>query len=375
MKLFFLIRSLDHGGAERQLVNLSKALRGKGYDVAVTVYYPGGSLEKELSEAGVRLHCLEKKHRWDALSFFRSLVRFVRKEHPDIIHAYLDTADVLAALLKPFLPGVSVVWGVRASNMDLSRYDWFWRLSYFLERKLSRFADLIIVNSFSGMTYSARNGFPKEKMIVIPNGIETTEFHPQLQLRETIRREWGVGENETLIGLVARLDPMKDHVTFLKAAALVARLRPDVRFVCVGRGDGAYYQRLRRVGEEYGLGGRIIWAGSRKDMPTVYNGLDILCVSSFYGEGFPNVIGEAMACGVPCVATDVGDSARIIGEKGIVVPPNQPEALASGLLEMVAWIEKNQKDLAAQVRRRIVEEFGVEKMVRLTEAALSGLLE
>ena len=259
--------------------------------------------------------------------------------------------------------------------MDLSRYDWFWRLSFFLERKLSRFADLIIVNSYAGMEYSAQNGFPMEKMIVIPNGIETANFSPQPTLREKIRKEWEISNNETLIGLVARLDPKKDHITFLKAAAQVSRVRPDIRFVCVGRGDEVYYERLRHIGDECGLNGRILWAGSRDDMPAVYNGLDILCLSSAFGEGFPNVIGEAMACGVPCVVTDVGDSARIVGDNGIVVPPGQPEALSSGLLEMVARIEKNKEDLADRLRRRIVEEFSVEKMVQLTEAALSDLLE
>jgi glycosyltransferase involved in cell wall biosynthesis len=375
MKLLFLIRSLHQGGAERQMVNLSKSLRIKGHDVSVGVFYSGGPMDNELMEADVALHPLEKKRRWDVLFFCFSLVRLMRKQRPDIVHSYLGTANVLSVLLKPSLLCAPVVWGVRSSNMDLSRYDWFWRLSFFLERKLSRFADLIIVNSYSGMEYSAQNGFPMEKMIVIPNGIETTNFSPQPMLREKTRKEWGISNNETLIGLVARLDPKKDHITFLKAAAQVSRVRPDVRFVCIGRGDEVYYERLRHIGDECGLIGRILWAGSRDDRPAVYNGLEILCLSSAFGEGFPNVIGEAMACGVPCVVTDVGDSARIVGNNGIVVPPGQPETLASGLLEMVVQIEKSKEDLADRLRRRIVKEFSVEKMVRLTEAVLSDLLE
>lgn len=357
------------------MVNLSKSLRIKGHDVSVGVFYSGGPMDNELTEADVALHSFEKKRRWDVLSFCFSLVRLMRKQRPDIVHSYLGTANVLSVLLKPSLLCAPVVWGVRSSNMDLSCYDWFWRLSFFLEKKLSRFADLIIVNSYAGMEYSAQNGFPMEKMIVIPNGIETTNFTPQPPLREKTRKEWGISNNETLIGLVARLDPKKDHITFLKAAAQVSRVRPDVRFVCVGRGDEIYYKRLRHVSDECGLSSRILWAGSRDDMPAVYNGLDILCLSSAFGEGFPNVIGEAMACGVPCVVTDVGDSARIVGDNGIVVPPEQPESLASGLLEMIARIEKNKKYPADRLRHRIVEEFSVEKMVQLTEAALSDLLE
>ncbi|MDL1963284.1 MAG: glycosyltransferase [Deltaproteobacteria bacterium] len=224
------------------------------------------------------------------------------------------------------------------------------------------------------MEYSAQNGFPIEKMIVIQNGIDTTKFSPKPPLREKTRKEWEISNNEILIGLVARLDPKKDHITFLKAAAQVLRVRPDVRFICAGRGDEIYYERLRHIGDECGLSSRILWARSRNDMPAVYNGLDILCLSSAFGEGFPNAIGEAMACGVPCVVTDVGDSARIVGDNGIVVPPGQPEVMASGLLEMVSQIEKNKEDPENRLRRRIVEEFSVKKMVRLTKAALLGLL-
>jgi glycosyltransferase involved in cell wall biosynthesis len=375
MKILFLIQSLNRGGAERQLVLLAKGLEQQRHCVSVGFFYPGGSLENELQDTGVRVTTLNKRGRWDVFGFLLRLVRFVKQKNPDIVHGYLGIPNILTVLLKLLFPHIHVVWGIRASNMDLSRYDWFWRLSFFLERKLSRFADLIIVNSYAGMEYSAQNGFPMEKMIVIPNGIETANFSPQPTLREKTRKEWGISNNETLIGLAARLDPKKDHITFLKAAAQVSRVRPDVRFVCVGRGDEIYYERLRHVSDECGLSGRILWAGSRDDMPAVYNGLDILCLSSAFGEGFPNVIGEAMACGVPCVVTDVGDSARIVGDNGIVVPPGQPETLASGLLEMVVRIEKSKEVLANRLRRIIVEEFSVEKMIRLTEAALSDLLE
>ena len=134
-----------------------------------------------------------------------------------------------------------------------------------------------------------------------------------------MRLEWGIAECEKLIGQVGRLDPMKDHSTFLKAAALLAHERKDVRFVCVGEGPTGYRDELYSLAKTLGLASRLIWAGSRRDMPAVYNAFDVAVSSSRWGEGLPNVIAEAMACGVPCVVTDVGDSAFVVDKLGVVV--------------------------------------------------------
>jgi glycosyltransferase involved in cell wall biosynthesis len=203
-------------------------------------------------------------------------------------------------------------------------------------------------------------------MVVIPNGIDTKRFCPDPEARQRIRAEWGVTESEKLIGLVGRLDPMKDHPTFLRAAALLMQEREDVHFVCVGDGPADYRRELHALGEELGLGQRLIWASARGDMPAVYNALDI-ATSSSYGEGFPNVVGEAMACGVPCVVTHVGDSARIVGETGVVVPPKDPEALAVGWKSSLA---RDGSEVALKARLRVEENFSVGRMVERTEKAI-----
>src|SRR5262249_13039612 len=145
-------------------------------------------------------------------------------------------------------------------------------------------------------------GFPADRMIVIPNGIDTERFRVDLDARRRVRAEWCVGEEEKLVGLVGRIDPVKDHPTFLRAAALVRRERADVRFVCVGSGQETHAQALLELAEQLGLQGRVLWTGARHDMPSVYNALDILCSASFV-EGFSNSIGEAMSCGVVSVVT------------------------------------------------------------------------
>ncbi len=368
--ILFLARSLDRGGAERQLVVLAKGLVRRGHAVAVAVFFGGGVYEAELAKTGVRVINLGKRGRWDVLPFLNRLVRFLRKERPAVMHSYLGVPNILAAVLKPLLPGTRIVWGVRASNVDLSRYDWLSRLAYVLERRLARFADRIIANSQAGKRYAVANNFPEDKIIVVPNGIDTTYFRFDPEGRHQVRSEWGLGEDEVLIGLVARLDPMKDHPTFLEAASHIARGRHDVRFVCVGEGSAGYLETIKQQAVALGLIEQLILAGARDNMPAVYSALDIASSSSSFGEGFSNTIAEAMACGVPCVVTDVGDSAHIVGDTGSVVAPGDGSALAAAILNLTNLPSEERQALGDAGRARIVSEFGLDRLVQRTELAL-----
>lgn len=312
---------------------------------------------------------LGKRHRWDVPGFLWRLLQLLRRQRPDILHGYLAVPNLLTVLLKPLFPRTRMVWGERASNVDLSRYDRLSRLSWRVESRLAHFADLIVVNSRAGLRYAAANGFPEEKMVVIPNGIDVERFRPDPEAERRVRTEWGVSDDETLVGLVARMDPMKDHPTFLKAAAMLVSKQGGLRFVCVGDGSAAYLSELQALGRELGLEGRLIWAGARGDMSAVYNALDVAVSSSAYGEGFPNVIGEAMACGVPCVVTDVGDSAWIVGETGFVVEPGAPEALAHAIGRAVALIEAGGLD-PKRVRQGVIERFSLNTMIEKSAEVL-----
>ena len=210
-------------------------------------------------------------------------------------------------------------------------------------------------------------------MIVIPNGIDTERFFPNRRLGRRVREEWKVGDEKLLIGMVGRFHPMKDHANFLRAAALLVGERDDVCFVCVGNGTASYGNELRRLGDRLGLAGRLVWAGVRKDMSAVYNAFDVMTSSSAYGEGFSNVVGEAMACGVPCVATDVGDSAWIVGETGQVVAAKDPDALANGWREILLLSEARRATLGRAARQRILKEFAPIRLAQRTEDALRRL--
>jgi glycosyltransferase involved in cell wall biosynthesis len=370
VRFLFLTRSLNYGGCERQLVALAKGLWERGTSVTVATFYPGGPLRREVESTGVSVESLEKRARWDVLGFFWRLIRLVRRIQPTILHGYLATANILTVLLKPFFPSVKIVWGLRASNMELERYGWVDQVQSWVECKLSHFADAIVVNSYAGCDYAARQGFPRDKMVVIPNGIDVDRFYPDPVSRHRIRQAWGMADGEHLIGLVGRLDPMKGHDTFLKAAALLARERDDIKYLCVGNGPEDYKRMLVVLSEELGLGQRLIWVRASDDVGAIYNALDLVTSCSSYGEGFSNVIGEAMSCGRPCVVTDVGDAKRIVGDTGYVVAPGNPAALASAWQVALEAGGTEKARRGQRARERIIEHFSLERLIEETARLL-----
>ena len=370
-KVVFLIRDLNYGGAQRQLVTLVKALHQEDcFDVTVLHFYSGGPLLKDLIDRGITIISLEKHERWDVLGFFGRLFGHLKRIQPDVLHGYLGESNIVSIFVKPFFPSTRIIWGIRGSNTPSGRHGWLGSLLSLLERLLSSFADLIVVNSHIGKADCVKEGYPPDKMVVISNGIDTERFQPDSEAGAKVRSEWGISENTILIGLVGRLSPMKDHPTFLQAAALLSKEREDVRFVCVGVGEENYAKELYQLADDLGISEKILWAGGRSDMPAVFNALNIACSSSSDGEGFANVVGEAMACGVPCAVTDVGDSAWIVGDKGIVVPPKNPEALKTAIDELIekANLDSNRQE----IRQLIVEQFSVRQLVLKTKAALLG---
>jgi glycosyltransferase involved in cell wall biosynthesis len=368
MKVVLLTRDLDYGGAQRQLVVLAKGLHAKGHMVVVAPFYSSGPLEQELLETGVRIWPLQKRGRWDLLPFLFRLAQFIRVERPEILYSFL--ADLVTVLLKPWFPSVKIVWAIRSSNMDLSQYNWLSGVCYNLNYRLSRFADAIIANSRAGRAYYADQGYPWSKIVVIPNGIDTQRFRPDPEARRHIRSEWGIQEHEQVIGIVGRLDPMKDHPTFLRAANLLSQERNHLRFVSVGDGPAEQRDSLHHLARSLNLTENMFWSDGRKDMPAVFNALDLL-VSSSTSEGFSNVIAEAMACGVMCVVTNVGDSALLVEDAGEVVPPRDPVALKNTIAQLL----NRSLHTPTQIHQSIVKRFSVEKLVADTEHVLLALLQ
>jgi glycosyltransferase involved in cell wall biosynthesis len=367
--IFFLIRSLNVGGTEHQLIELLKGLDSNHFDITVGLFYNEGALIEEIkSMPWIHVISLNKTGRWDIIEFGFRFIKLLKALQPDIIYSFLPDANIVG-LIAGRLSGVKrIVWGVRASNMDVSRYDWLARISLCLSAFMSRFPDAIIANSVAGKEFHRSIGYYTNRMMVIPNGIDTDRFKPDHLSGLRVRDEWGIDDEAITIGLVGRLDPMKDHTTFLRAVKIFDQKECSVRFVCIGDGKEPYKSEIHSLCMTLGLNGSLIWTGARSDMPAVYGALDIVTSTSSYGEGFSNVIGEAMACGVPCVVTDVGDSASIVADTGFVVPIKNPEALANGWMNMLKRLENNDCLYREKIRERIVSNYSVELLIKKTSA-------
>jgi len=265
-----------------------------------------------------------------------------------------------------------VVWGAQGAGQRHVReeYDWKLALPAYLSKLVSGLVPALISNSEAGYRDRKEAGYRCATQLFIDNGFDVERFKPDPVARARLRAELKV-ENEYMIGVVGRIAPSKGIPTFLKAAALLAERRKDVRFACIGSGAPRYTATLRRQAEELGIADIVVWADAREDVVAVYNGLDIMCLSAYAGEGFPNVIGEAMACGVPCVVTDVGDAAKIVGELGIVVPPKEAKRMAEALDGM---LRKLNTINSLQLRESIVQRFALQAMIEKTEAALNDVL-
>jgi glycosyltransferase involved in cell wall biosynthesis len=366
IKVALIIRSLDCGGAERQLLTLARALDKRRFEITILTFYSDGIFEEELQGSGVRLITLNKGGRWDLIRFSARLIGELKKFQPDVIHSYLDIPNIVTVLAKPFCFRSATVWGIRSTNLDLNNCDWLHRVGFSFERRLAHFARHIIVNSRAGHSYLLSRGFPAEKLVMIPNGFDSQHFQPNAEARLKVRTELAVAHDQILIGLVARLDPIKDHRTFLRAAKLLSERCPRMRFVCVGTGPELYRQKLFKLAEEFALGDKVIWTGLRRDVADVYNALDVNVLCSIT-EGCPNVVGEAMACGIPCVVTDTGDAARIVGDTGFVCEARNPQALAATILKCIG---ADRGTLGINARRRIENQWNISRLIERTEKIL-----
>lgn len=376
MKILFFIQYLGLGGVLRQISILADHLGRRGHDVSVLGLYTIDSGWHLLWKSNFPIPLLLTQKPTGVLSAGIPLIKaafvlrsLLKKEKVEILYSFEGHgARFIAWLATRGMANIKLVWGIRGSGRRNTPYsnDWKVTLPSHLGKWVSGSIPLMIANSEAGYTHRKTGGYRCIKQLVINNGFDTDEFKPDSEARIRLRSEWKI-KNEALIGIVGRLFVSKGHRIFLEAAALLRKERTDVRFVIVG--DGPDKRELEILSHELGLTESVILPGARQDMPAVYNALDILCSSSD-GEGFPNVIGEAMACGVPCVVTDVGDSAKIVGDQGVVVPVGDSQVLAKGLKTMLSKLNDTKP---LEIHDRIVRHFSLETMVDATETALNQI--
>lgn len=362
ISITFVITNLDCGGAEVMLFRLLSRLDRCRFTPQVISLIDIGQIGKQIQALGIPVRTLGMRRGWPSLKALILLVRWLRRDRPHVVQTWMYHADLLGCLAARLAGRIPVVWGIHQSDLSLAGNRYLTLITVKICAYLSRWLPKQIVCCSEASRQAHQGvGYAPEKLVTIPNGYDVEIFKPDPLSRQMIRKELDVPDNVTVVGMVARAHPQKDHPNLFQAARVMLRKRRDVCFVLCGRDvswdneeftayiDPADHRNFRLMGQ-------------RDDIHRVTASFDIATLSSF-GEAFPNVISEAMSCAVPCVVTDVGDAALIVGETGIIVPPRNPDALADAWSEMMDLGTEDRSKLGRAARERIKEQFNLPKIV------------
>lgn len=365
LTVLHVITGLGQGGAEAVLFRMA-TYPGQAVRHVIVSLTDEGIYGARLRAAGVAVHALGMPRGRVSLSGLRALYALLREMRPHAVQTWMYHSDLIGGVMARLAGIRAVAWGVRNSGAHLQRSSRSARLVLRLCAMLSgRVPAAIVCAAQDSAERHKALGYRADRMVVISNGYDLARFTPDPEARARMRALWGVAPEVPLAGCVARWDPLKDHRNLLQALGRLVREGRDggLQCVLVGRGMSPGNAELAALIDAEGLRGRILLAGPSDDVPAVMNALDMHVLSSC-AEGFPNVVAEAMACGTPCVVTDVGDAAYIVDDTGPVAPPEQPAALADAMAALLAQLAAHGRDTVGQAgRQRVLRQFDLRRMV------------
>lgn len=363
-RLLHVITDLSSGGAQRMLTRL---VTGPGptadgeFVHTVVSLMDRGVYGEQLAAAGVTVHALGIRGFATMPGGLLRLCRLIRRVRPHLIQTWLYHADfaglIAAGAARPRPP---VIWNLRCSDMDFERYAWSTSALVRVLARLSHRPAAVMVNSHAGRAVHAAVGYRPKAWHVLPNGFQVDLLRPDPGVRDATRSKLGLSAEDLVFVCSARVDPMKDHTSLLAAFAQVRRARPGAKLMLLGAGTGTCTGPLARIAESPELAEAVIALGERTaDYGDYLQAADGLVLASAFGEGFPNVLGEAMCLEIPCVTTDVGDSAQVVGDTGWIVPRRDPESLAQAMTALYDLPLADRRELGQAARARIVDRFGL----------------
>jgi glycosyltransferase involved in cell wall biosynthesis len=362
-------------GAQMMLYKLLSRTDQNRFEPVVVTLMEGGVVMDKIHDLGVPIHIVDMSGGKSYFSALWRLSSLLQSLHPDIIQGWMYHGNMALTLCNlSTLKKIPLIWNIRHSLYNLKYESKRTALIIRAGAILSRSPQKIIYNSRKSAEQHENLGYVADRTSVIPNGFDCSLFKPSLSARTKLNKELGIGNQNIVIGLMGRYHPMKDHANFIKAAELVANRFDNVRFVLAGSGMDSNNTAISELITRHGVMNKFFLLGERKDISYLTAALDIACSSSSYGEAFPNVIGEAMACGVPCVVTDVGDSAWIVGDAGKAVPVRNAEELANALTRLIDAGPEERSRLGNRARKRITNHFSLEKITHQYEALYEGLI-
>ncbi len=363
MKIVHIITGLSTGGAQRALYNLMRGGLGVRFNSHIVSLSNEGTMGPLIRELGVPVTTLNMLGGLPSLSGLVKLRRIVREFQPDLIQGWMYHGNLAATLARTFARRhPALAWNVRHSLYDLGYEKPMTRQVIRLNMFFSSSPNMLLYNSQLARKQHEAFGFALGNGLVIPNGIDVQRFCFSDESRTRVRSELGIPAEANVVGHVARLHPMKGHRFFLRAAADLAQRYPETHFLICGQNVSLENVALRQL-IPVRAHDRFHLLGERGDVSELMSAMDIFCLSSVWGEGFPNVIGEAMATGLPCVVTDVGDSAVVVGDTGVVVPPQDESAFVTGVESLLTMSPEERRMLGASAQARIEASYTLEAIV------------
>ncbi len=367
----FFIGRLGTGGAERQMAQSAQHLAERGHTVRVTTVFPGGRFWETLRGAAVEVESLDDRDKSGRRRVVGALLaapgrlrRSISRFRPDVVHSMLPVGNAIARQATDGAMRRRVIWGIRSADEDLP-FPFSVLRSWNI--RTSGEIGAIVANSEAGRSSCLRLGYARDRLHVVPNGIEIDRFCIDKAAGQRCRRHLGLCGSTPVAAAVGRICIEKNYALLLEAIARIARTRRDVTFLFVGSGDPRLLVRLQAASRVAGIEAMLRWIPSFDDMPALYNAIDLLVMSSDV-EGFPNVLCEALACGVPAVTTDAGDAALIVQDPRRIVPRGDAAALAKA----IGAIIRGDGHLEPEVLRAgVVDRFAVGKSLDALESVMT----
>jgi glycosyltransferase involved in cell wall biosynthesis len=357
-----VITGLGTGGAEVMLDRLLGALDPRQISSQVICLASEGPIAERIRAKGIVVDVLNLEPGLSALAAIPRITARLRASRPDIVHTWMYHADLLGGVAAR-LTRVPVVWALHASTLDPTKTR---RSTRWLIRALAKVSPSLPAHIVScsrvGRDVHVSMGYDARKMEVIPNGFDTALLRHDPELRRQARASWSVDDDQIVVGHLARFHPQKDHRTLLEAAAICIREEPRLQFMCFGNDIIPSNASLMEQAARLKLGERCRFMGPISPPQTVLSGFDLLVSSSRFGEAFPLVIGEAMACEVPCIVTDVGDSSYMVEATGKTVAPGDAQCLARAILELSRLPRAERARLGLAARERVSQLFSLERV-------------
>lgn len=361
MIIVHVIVGLDVGGAELMLLRLLNAqLRTSANRHVVISLTSLGPVGAQLREQGIEVIPLGMRSAMDTPAALFRLIRCLRTLHPDVVQTWMYHADLLGGLAARLAKVPAVIWGIRTTDVAKGGSRVTPMIRWLCARLSAAIPQKIVCAAEAARRLHVALGYRADRMLVIPNGFDIAKWNPASQVGAKLRRQLGIDDSASTIGTLGRFSHVKDQHNFVRAAAIVGARHANTRFLMVGRDCDRENPQLAAWIRETGFADRFVLLGQRSDPAVCMAAMDVFVLPS-RTEGFPNVLAEAMAMERPCVTTDVGDAAAVLGSCGLVSPPEDSGALADCILRMLDLPSDERAGLGRRARERVIQEYSIER--------------